>query len=46
MLDTKKLVWELDILGDEDIVQDQEQVVLAINQTMEDYLFQADMVSR
>ena len=44
MLDSKKLVWEFDILGDEDVVQSHEEVVLAINQTMEDYLFKADMV--
>ena len=44
MMDSKKLVWEFDILGDEDVVQSPEEVVLAINQTMEEYLFQADMV--
>merc|ERR1711892_210766 len=46
MLDSKKLVWEFDILGDEDVVQSHEEVVLAINQTMEDYLFKADMVRK
>jgi len=45
MLDTKTLVWEFDILGDEDVVQSPDQVVLAINQTMEDYMFKADMAS-
>ena len=45
MLDTKTLVWEFDILGDEDVVQPADQVVLAINQTMEDYMLKADMVS-
>ena len=45
MVDSKKLVWEFDILGDEDVVQSQEEVVLAVNQTMEEYLFQADLVS-
>ena len=45
MLDTKTLVWEFDILGDEDVVQSPDQVVLDINQTMEDYMFKADMVS-
>ena len=45
MVDSKKLVWEFDILGDEDVVQSQEEVLLAVNQTMEEYLFQADLVS-
>ena len=36
MVDSKKLVWEFDILGDEDVVQSQEEVVLAVNQTMAD----------
>ena len=45
MLDTKTLVWEFDILGDEDVVQSADQVVLDINQTMDDYMFKADMVS-
>ena len=45
MVDSKKLVWEFDILGDEDVVQSQDLVVLAVNQTMEEYLFQADLVS-
>ena len=45
MLDTKTLVWEFDILGDEDVVQSADQVVLDINQTMEDYMLKADMVS-
>ena len=34
MMDSKKLVWEFDILGDEDVVQSPEEVVLAINQTI------------
>jgi hypothetical protein len=44
MMDSKKLVWEFDIEGDEDVVQSADEVVLAINQTMEEYLFKADMV--
>ena len=43
MMDSKKLVWEFVILGDEDVVQSPEEVVLAINETMEEYLFQADL---
>ena len=39
LVDNKKLVWEFDILGDED-----EEVVLAVNHTMEEYMFQADLV--
>ena len=45
MLDSKKLVWDFDILGDEDIVQSSEEVVLAVNQTLEEYMFQAGLVS-
>ena len=45
MVDSKKLVWEFDILGDEEVAQSPEEVVLALNQTMEEYMFQADQVS-
>merc|ERR1711892_1202023 len=44
MVDSKKLDWEFDILGDEDVAQSLEEVVLALNQTMEEYMFQADQV--
>ena len=40
LVDNKKLVWEFDILGDED-----EEVELAVNHTMEKYMVQADLVS-
>ena len=44
MMDSKKLVWEFDILSDEDVFQSPEEVMLAINQTMQEYMFKADMV--
>merc|ERR1711892_1020433 len=46
MVDSKKLVWEFDILGDEEVVQSPEEVVLALNQTMEEYMFQADQTPK
>ena len=46
LMDSKKLVWDFDIIGDEDVVQSSEEVILAINQTMEEYTFQANLVSR
>ena len=39
LVDNKKLVWEFDILGDED-----EEVELAVNHTIQEYMFQADLV--
>merc|ERR1712062_4330 len=41
LIDSKKLVWEFDILGDED-----KEFVVAANHTMEEYMFQADIVQR
>merc|ERR1711942_471535 len=41
LVDNKKLVWEFDILGDED-----EEVELAVNHTIQEYMFQADLVKR
>merc|ERR1712179_625006 len=41
IINSKKLVWEFDIQGDED-----EEVVLAANHTLKEYIFQADIVKR
>merc|ERR1719427_801126 len=46
MVDSKKLVWDFDILGDEKVVQPEEAVKLAVNQTLEEYLAQAGIVRK
>merc|ERR1711915_20777 len=46
MADSKKLVWQFDIEGDEDVVQPHEEVDLAVNQTLQDYLVEAAMVRK
>ena len=45
MYESKKVMWEVDVVGDEDTLESEEGVVLAVNQTLQDYLVKADMVS-
>ena len=44
MYESKKVMWEVDVVGDEDTLESEEGV-LAVNQTLQDYLVKADMVS-
>merc|ERR1711915_25096 len=45
MVDSKLLVWEFDIQGDEEIVQPAKELEIMVNQTMEEYKIQADSVN-
>ena len=45
MYESKKVMWEVDVVGDEDTLESEEGLVLAVNQTLQDYLTKADMVS-
>ena len=40
-----KVVWELDVVGDEERFDTNDEVQLAINQTLEEYLAEAQEVS-
>ena len=44
--DSKKVVWQFDIEGDEDVLQPGEEIDLAVNQTLEKYLMEAAQVGR
>ena len=44
MYESKKVMWEVDVVGDEDTLESEEGVVLAVNQTLQDYLTKAEMV--
>ena len=44
--DSKKVVWQFDIQGDEDVVQRGEEVDLAVNQTLEEYLLEVTQVEQ
>ena len=44
MLDSKKVVWQYDIQGDEEVFQPGEEIDLAVNQTLEEYLLEAGQV--
>ena len=44
MYESKKVMWEVDVVGDEDTLESEEGAVLAANQTLQDYLTKADMV--
>ena len=41
---SKKVMWEVDVVGDEDTLESEEGFVLAVNQTLQDYLTKVDMV--
>ena len=44
MFETKKIMWEVDVVGDEDNDDTEEGIVLAVNETLQEYLETADMV--
>ena len=44
MFETKKIMWEVDVEGDEDNDDTEEGIVLAVNETLQEYLETADMV--
>ena len=44
MLDSKKVVWQYDIQGDDEVLQPGEEIDLAVNQTLEEYLLEAGQV--
>ena len=47
VLEEKKVVWELDVLGDEERIKTvEEEVRLAANQTLEQYLEEAQLVKK
>ena len=41
----KKVVWELDVIGDEEKFDTNDEVELAVNQTLAQYLAEAQEVS-
>ena len=47
MAEEKKVVWELDVLGDEERIRTvEEEVTLVDNQTLEQYLEEAQLVKK
>ena len=44
MVDSKKVVWQYNIQGDEEVLNPGEEIDLAVNQTLEEYLREADQV--
>ena len=44
LMESKKIVWELDILGDEQVVGTQDNEQLSLNQTLEEYGEQARLL--
>ena len=43
-VDSKKVVWQFDIQGDEEVVSQVEEVDIAVNKTLEEYLVEAALV--
>ena len=37
VMESKKVMWELDVVGDEEKIETKDEVVLAVNQTLEAY---------
>ena len=46
MYESKKVMWEVDVVGDEDKEDTKEGLDIAVNQTLQDYLTTADMVDK
>jgi len=46
VMEEKKVVWELDVVGDEEKFDTNDEVQLAINQTLEEYLAEAQEVRK
>ena len=44
MVDSKKVVWEYDIQGDDEVLNPGEEIDLAVNKTLKEYLWEADQV--
>ena len=41
VLESKKIMWELDVMGEEEELQTSDSVQLSVNQTLEEYTQQA-----
>ena len=44
VMESKKVMWELDVVGDEEKIETKDEVVLAVNQTLEAYNEEARQV--